>query len=286
MKSLVVFFSCFIFSEVALLAGDFWKEKKFTDWSEKEITKMLTKSPWAHRVSVSVRGLSNSQGGFSRGERGLGGPFSQSEKRSYGGFPGSQSGGRGRSFGGGDVRGTKGGFQQILNLTLCWYSALPVRQAIIKEGLDSLVDTSKEIVNSLDRVETHYVIGISGVPIRILLNHSKISDTSSQELLPVRERLKKLFDHIKTQSFLKIKGHEPIIAHAVRVKKNLIANVVDAKAPRSEPDIYFVFPRWKEKKEIITLRHKKVEFVTQIGSIKLKRKFKPKDMVYKGKLEL
>ena len=286
MKSLVVFFSLFVFSGFVLLAGDFWKEKKFTDWSEKEISKMLTKSPWAHRVSVSIRGLSNSQGGSSREGRGLSGPFGQSEKKSYGGFPGSRSGGRGRSFGGGDIRGTKGGFQQVLTLTLCWYSALPVRQAIIKEGLDSLVDTPKEVVNSLSREKTHYVIGISGVPIRILLTHSEISDTSSQELPPVRERLKTIFDRIKTESFLKIKGHEPIIAHAVRVKKNLTANVVNAKAPRSEPDIYFVFPRWKEKKELITLRHKKVEFVTQIGPIKLKRKFKPKDMIYKGKLEL
>ncbi len=36
----------------------------------------------------------------------------------------------------------------------------------------------------------------------------------------------------------------------------------------------------------ITSEDRKVEFVTKIGSIKVKRKFKLKDMVYNGKLEL
>ena len=36
----------------------------------------------------------------------------------------------------------------------------------------------------------------------------------------------------------------------------------------------------------ITLADKKVEFVAQVGSLKVKRKFKLKDMIYNGKLEL
>ena len=36
-----------ILAVVPLLAGDYWKEKDYTTWSEKECMKMLRKSPWA-----------------------------------------------------------------------------------------------------------------------------------------------------------------------------------------------------------------------------------------------
>ena len=51
-------------------------------------------------------------------------------------------------------------------------------------------------------------------------------------------------------------------------------------------DIYFMFLRQGEGRELVTLKDKQVEFVTQIGPLKAKRKFKLKDMVYKGKLDL
>ncbi len=40
---------------ISLLFGcDFWKEKHFTEWSDKDIRKMLNKSPWAKEVRIST----------------------------------------------------------------------------------------------------------------------------------------------------------------------------------------------------------------------------------------
>ena len=37
-------------------AADFWITKDFLQWSEKEVTKMLTNSPWARTVSITMGG--------------------------------------------------------------------------------------------------------------------------------------------------------------------------------------------------------------------------------------
>ncbi len=53
---------------VALLAADFWQTKKFTDWTDKEVQKILKDSPWARPVEVRLGG-----GGGGLGEAGGGG---------------------------------------------------------------------------------------------------------------------------------------------------------------------------------------------------------------------
>jgi len=43
-----------------LVAGDFWKEKKASDWSEQEARRMISQSPWAKqtRVKFNIAGPS------------------------------------------------------------------------------------------------------------------------------------------------------------------------------------------------------------------------------------
>ena len=98
--------------------------------------------------------------------------------------------------------------------------------------------------------------------------------------------MKQIFDRTKSASFLKIKNRNSITAESVRVQQSLIQNVVDAGSLTSAADIYLIFPRFRDGVELITLKDKKVEFVTQIGPFKIKRKFKLKDMVYNRTLEL
>ena len=50
----------------ALAAADFWDEKDFTTWSDKEVEKMLSDSPWSRRVTIAIRG---------QGDRGSGDLF-------------------------------------------------------------------------------------------------------------------------------------------------------------------------------------------------------------------
>ena len=54
----------------ALAAADFWEEKDFTAWSDKEVEKMLTDSPWSRNLTVALRGPAGGGGGR-RGGAGL-----------------------------------------------------------------------------------------------------------------------------------------------------------------------------------------------------------------------
>src|SRR5947207_12503518 len=73
---------------LCIWAADFWTIKPFTDWNEKEITKIITSSPWADKVTIA--------GGISGG----GGP---GIAETAGG--GGRGGGRGGGGGGGGGRG-------------------------------------------------------------------------------------------------------------------------------------------------------------------------------------
>ena len=117
----------------------------------------------------------------------------------------------------------------------------------------------------------HYTIGVSGLP---------------SELFPSdQKRLRALSEHLMSESFLKIKGREPISAEGLFMKRSEVTDI--RAAPwRDAVELYVSFPRGQKSSHVITLVDKKVEFVMRIGSLKVKRKFKLKDMVYNGKLEL
>src|SRR5271155_3023006 len=54
MKKLTLFVAvCSLFAAVVLLAADPWQSKPFAEWSDKDVQKILTNSPWARPVSVS-----------------------------------------------------------------------------------------------------------------------------------------------------------------------------------------------------------------------------------------
>src|ERR1039457_7088182 len=77
-------------------AADFWKDKAYTQWSDDEVTKMLSSSPWAQSTKASAPNQGAGQRG-GRGGRGGGGGMGGPRI----GFPG---GGGGAGGGGGGVR--------------------------------------------------------------------------------------------------------------------------------------------------------------------------------------
>src|SRR5260370_32345310 len=56
---------------VSMWAADFWLSKPYTEWSDKDVDKMLHNSPWAKPVGISMGSSMPSGGG--RGQRGKGG---------------------------------------------------------------------------------------------------------------------------------------------------------------------------------------------------------------------
>ena len=85
---------------VAILsAAGFWETKDYTQWSAKEVRKILNNSPWAKKASLSFGGMGGPGGQGSRGGAGGG----------RGGGGGGRGGGGGGRGGGGGIPGGGGG---------------------------------------------------------------------------------------------------------------------------------------------------------------------------------
>lgn len=181
---------------------------------------------------------------------------------------GSSPGGRGGrgGGGGGDDNGAppplseKGGGgggggpvdMPSAQVVVSWPTALPVKEAIAKAKYGKEVGTSPEAKAFLEREEQFYVIEVSQLPFR---------GRSTDEF---REALLK-------SAVLNVKGKDSV--HAMDVQVN----------PRGRTlDLFFMFPRQR----VFTLEDSEIEFNAKAGDVPIKQRFKLKDMVFNGKLEL
>ena len=136
---------CF-FAGAALSAADFWSEKPFLEWSDGNVEKMTTASPWAAIVAVALP---------------PGRPVPS----------GDAAGGRG-GRGGGDE-----GFAPLptrIRLTISWRSALPVKQAIVRAQVGRRGTPTPDHNTFLSQAEQFYVIGVGGLPPQYLRGDSTI----------------------------------------------------------------------------------------------------------------
>ena len=229
--------------------ADFWTTKDFLQWSEKEVNKMLTNSPWARTVSISMGGGIRG-GGMGRGR---GGPGAGGGAGAGGGIPGGGGGGTRvpGSYGGGYGGPGGGGMQR--NFVVRWLSALPVKEALVKARYGDEAGTAEDGRAFINRTETHYVISVGGFPGR---------------MAQMGQRNPERF---KQGSFLKRRNQENILPEDFRIRGG-----------EQEAEVVLTFPRTHE----ITLADKAVEFQMKMGQTTINRKFKLKDMVYNDKLEL
>jgi hypothetical protein len=233
---------------ICLWAADFWVSKPFTDWSDKEVQKLETSSPWAKQVSISLGG-GGGAGGTGKGGRGKGGGGGGGDMESMGG---GGAGGRGGARGVQEIpSGSSGGVS--MSLTVSWRTALPVRQAIAKEKFGEDAATSPDAKKLLEDEQKYYAILVSGVPARTVRGGDKL-----KEML------------LKNTS-LSVKGKDPIAPTDVQASGN-----------EQKAQVLFLFL----KAAPFDLDDKDVEFSTQLGPLTVKQKFHLKDMVFNGKLEL
>jgi hypothetical protein len=248
-----------LLSTLCLYAADFWA-KPYTEWSDKDIQKMLSNSPWAKQVPLSVgaasggersgkggRGGSNGRPG-SMGETGGGGGPAMGGSNSTPGIS-SEPGSAGR---GGDQMEQMGGGGggQVLTVTMIWQSALLVKQAIVRRKYGSEAATSEEAKKYLEREDPNYVI-LMGLP----------------GGMGRGAEMGRLKDALKENTSLNVKGKDPIKATQVEFQNGMAI---------------FGFP----KTNPITLDDKEVEFSTKLGATVVKQKFDLKHMAVNGKLEL
>jgi hypothetical protein len=225
-----------------LAAADFW-QKPYTEWSDKDTAKMMTDSPWAKSVSVSMSGPGGAGGAPPMppgGGGGFGGP----------GGPGGPQGGGGSEFG----PGAQGSAPPTFDVVARWQSALPIRQAFVRLKFGAEADKSAEAGKILEQQDKPYEIVLSG-PMGMFLG-GKPGDAAKA---------------LSEVSFLSSRRTGEIKAVQIEVGK-----------PGKTMDVVFAFPRSMP----FTVEDKEVELVTKLGTSTLKYKFKLKDMVLNGKLEM
>ncbi len=230
----------FLLFGLILVAADFW-QKPYTEWSDKDATKMMTNSPWAKSVSVS---MGSPGGGAPPMPGGGGGGFGG------GGGPRGPQGGGGSEFG----PGAQGSSAPSFDIVARWQSALPIRQAFVRLKFGAEADKSAEAGKILETRERPYEIVLSG-PIGMFLG-DKPGDAAKA---------------LSEVSFLSSTRTGPIKATEIGVGK-----------PGKTMDVVFAFPRSMP----FMVEDKEVELITKLGTSTLKYKFKLKDMVVNGKLEM
>ena len=139
----------------AALGEDFWIKKEYMQWTDEEVKKLMTNSPWAKDVTVSAPVAA------------LGGRGQRSAKES--GDPDDENtggGGRGRGRGrGGGGGGGGGAVEALLTLNVSWRSALPLRKAIVRSRLGVAAAVPPEAQQLITKDQEDYVIVVSGVPV-------------------------------------------------------------------------------------------------------------------------
>lgn len=263
------FLTLFLFAAgLALWAADVWVAKPYTDWTEKDLAKIMTDSPFAKKVSVTMSPDFGGRGGALAG-RGAGGGapdpgFGTADAAGgggggRGGRGGGGGGPQGGGGGGGDVGGGGGGGVPEMTLIVRWQTATTVMEALAKAKYGSEAGTSADAKKMLEPDDKFYVIWVSGLP-----GSSRPTDEESK---------KELLAH----TTLAAKDKDAIVAEDVVFPppegRGLGPRVTDA---------HFLFPR----KLAFAPEDKEVEFATKFGKTKIQTKFDLKKMVVNGKLGL
>jgi hypothetical protein len=234
-----------------LLGGESWQNQKYTEWDQKALEKLLGDSPWSKKVSVAMGGgggMSRGGGGGRRGGGG-GGMGGGGMSAAGGGFGGDDGGAGGiGGGGGGGGRGVDtGGGAPVPTMTFLvrWMSALPIQQAFARRANREPGPPRSD----------GYLVGIFGLP-----------GGMARRPPEQQEQFRKA---LQASTFLKIKGREPMPPEAMEIGGSEQMAAVMFKFSNKEP---------------ITLDDKEVEFVSRLGQLEVKCKFKTKDMMYDGKL--
>ncbi|MFB0519763.1 MAG: hypothetical protein ACETWC_10855 [Acidobacteriota bacterium] len=224
----------FLMAAGAGRGGKFWEEKPFTEWTEKEVQKLLFDSPWVKkwRYAFSEKDIISRDTTI----------FSEEANKRVPINPPALPPEEERSP------------EQTYYIS--WISALPWKQAIVRynqlqgQPLDVI-----QIERFLNTTESYIRINIT---------------TSDPELL--RPTLR---DKIMKMTYLQTKTGKRILP-------------LDYHAPTRENErvALFIFPREEDGKPLITLEDKEATFSTRLDNLTLRCKFKLKDMVVNGKLEI
>lgn len=237
-----------IVAATPLIARDSWDEQDFPNWTPQTVDRLLTDSPWARPLTVPFE-FRPQPSQLLDGLTDIEVPAGSSGA----GWPRRSTG---RSPGTAGPAQTPGRYpvRTEVYLTIRWSSALPIRQALAlerwtREGLDDA-----EAREFLERREPDYVIEIFGLPARMVPKGTRWLEAE-----------------LSGSAQLSMRGRRPIRAAGASVPEHGEHLSAQLRFPRDDS---------------ISPEDGTLEFAAAAGPMKIETKFKLKDMVYRGRLEL
>ena len=151
-----------------------------------------------------------------------------------------------------------------------WTTALPMRQALVRQAVGLNGTVTKDAATYLSLTPNSYVVAllVSGAP------------SSVTYAARAQEVQKETF-------IMRTDGRSPLEAQTVEAQAVDQTGKLLTGSPALSPEggsTLFVFQF--SKGLVLTMIDREVEFVTKVGGHTIKKKFKMKDMVYKGELAL
>ncbi|MBV9768446.1 MAG: hypothetical protein JOZ32_02645 [Bryobacterales bacterium] len=262
-------------------SSDAWKTKDYTQWSDEEVNKVLSDSPWAKAKTVQTEQpqMARRRGGMGRGGFGFpGGGIGYPGGGGYpqgGGYPngnGYPNGGGGYPNGGTGQDGTQAG---PMYLTIRWESGLPIQQALMRQGASA----SDELKASAAASEKYYIISVLGL--RLPGARSRYGDSDDQNTNDNDDNTSQRSTRNRSNDALRSQLLDAAQL-APKGKSSIYAQDVQIDGPNGTGEVRFLFPRTNP----ISASDKEVEFILDIRRIKVQEKFHLNDMQYQGKLAL
>jgi len=243
----VILVACSFFILVAYAGPkDFWVTKPYTEWTAKEVDKILLKnSPWTY---VLLLNAPTSGGAISSTNSG-----------------GGASKGGGGSEGGGSKGG--GGSEGPPPIYMNWY-ARPIREAVARNMMLMAPTTTKEQLDGiLNRKSQLYEVMLRGYPLGGGGGRGSGGGSGTADAALTK---------FKEDTYLLKKNNEKIP----------LANIVNPPPRSKDPAYFLQFAREIDGKPTLTLEDKEVTLVIRINDNVYKYKFKFADMMINDKLEL
>ncbi len=238
---------------VALYAAPFWTSKPYTQWTQKEVEKVLGDSPWMRNAEVSF------DPSAMQGRGGMGGP---------GGGMGGPGGGMGGPGGG---MGGPGGGMSRPEIYVMWQSATPVRQAMARAAALKDSPSAADMEKQISAPSEHHVLAVMGMPggpggMRMGRGPGGQGGGERREPSPAQqqEMRERMQAQMLESTVLDVDG--------TKIKPEKLETVVSG----AERVLLFYFP----KTAALTSKTKSVKFETGMGPMKLSTTFKPKDMLF------
>jgi hypothetical protein len=139
----------------AALAEDFWTSKEYMQWTDDEVKKLMTNSPWAKDLTIGVPLTALGRGG------------QPTENAAPTDVQAGGGGGRGRRGGGGGGGEDGGSSEALVTLNISFRSALPFRKALVRSRLGNGAAVPPEAAQLISKEPDEYVVVVTGLPARM-----------------------------------------------------------------------------------------------------------------------